>query len=80
MTKEKRRFVQEVRNRLFDKDLTFSAWCKQYGFDERLARTALLRHAMSPIRPKGFKSYKVIKALEQDTGMKICGCEEMNIK
>jgi hypothetical protein len=38
-----------------------------------LARAALLRHAMSPLPPKGFKSYKVIKALERDTGMSICG-------
>jgi hypothetical protein len=75
MNGEKRRFVQEVRNRLFDKDMTFADWCRQYGFKEGLARAALLRHAMSPHMPQGFKSYKIIKALEQDTGMKICGGE-----
>jgi hypothetical protein len=73
LTEEKKRFLTEVRTRLFDKGTSLPLWCKEHGFDERLARAALARHAMSPAPPKGLKSYSVLKALERETGMKICG-------
>jgi hypothetical protein len=73
VTEEKRKFITEVRIKLFDREMSFPAWCKENGFSEGLARNVLHRYAMSPRTPQGFKSYKIIKALERDTGMSICG-------
>jgi hypothetical protein len=73
MTEEKRRFMTEIRTRLFDKGTSLTLWCRANGFDERLARSALSRHAMKTEPPIGLKSYSILKALERETGMKICG-------
>jgi hypothetical protein len=63
MTEEKQRFITELRTRLFDKGTNLPLWCKEHGFDERLARSALMRHAMSPVPPMRLESYSISKSL-----------------
>jgi hypothetical protein len=70
------RQVQEIRNkirsRLIADGTNLNKWARDHGFIHGSVSSVISRYAGGGKMPNGHLEVKIIKALEADTGVKIC--------
>ncbi len=62
-----------LRARLIERGMSIDSWAREHGYLQGVVPKIISRYVGRDKRPNRGQSLEIIKALEDETGIKICG-------